>query len=506
MSRLPSGDLTEQPPRTRFDALRQRLEAAAATLGVSVDTRDQEGPSATSEIFGRLTEHVHEQRSPEAMWLLMTAMSGAMPELDELVDALRARDLTDADEFSRWLLEATHQVAWSRGAAELEMDVVTDAVVVEVDFTARHNLHTGIQRVVRETVSRWDQQHDVTLVAWTDSGGALRRLAPFETDRVVHWGDRVHPPDDTRPTGEERILVPWRCQVVLPENPAPDRSAAIAAIASYSGSTVGLIGYDCIPAISPELIQAQLPDRFMRYLQVVKHAHRVVGISASAAREFRGFGQMLSAQGLQGPSVTDCVLPVEVPHGASVPQSTPPLIVCIGSFEPRKNQVAVLHAAEQLWREGREFQLQFIGGSGWATEFDGLIARLRTAGRAVQRRTAISDTELWRTLRSARFSVFVSLHEGFGLPVAESLACGTPCLTSDYGSTREIADGGGALVVDPRDDQAIADNMRRLLTDDALVDTLRQEAARRPPRTWDDYATELWRALVTTPSMQEATR
>jgi glycosyltransferase involved in cell wall biosynthesis len=80
--------------------------------------------------------------------------------------------------------------------------------------------------------------------------------------------------------------------------------------------------------------------------------------------------------------------------------------------------------------------------------------------------------------------------------VAESLACGTPCLTSHYGSTREIADGGGALVVDPLDDEAIAEQMRRLLTDDALVARLRDEAARRPPRTWDDYARELWDALL----------
>jgi len=502
----PRQDTTDQTAKTRLHALHQRLTAAATALGVDATTRSDEVAGASSEVFGRLVEHVHGRPGTDGMWLLMTAMSGAMPEPDELAAALRARDLSGPDDFSRWLLEAAHQVAWSRGAADLEMDVVTDMVVVEVDFAARHNLHTGIQRVVRETVSRWAGPHELTLVAWTDSGGALRRLADFETNRVVHWGDRMHPPDGTRPEGEERILVPWRCQLVLPENPAPDHSAAIAALASYSGSTVGLIGYDCIPVISPDLIQAQLPDRFMRYLQVVKHAHQVVGISASAAREFRGFVQMLGAQGLQGPAVSECALPVEVPPGASVPQATPPLVVCIGSFEPRKNQVAVLHAAEQLWREGLEFQVEFIGGSGWATEFDGLINRLRGAGRAVRRRTAITDTELWRTLRSARFSVFVSLHEGFGLPVAESLACGTPCLTSDYGSTREIADEGGALVVDPRDDLAIADQMRRLMTDDALLDTLRQEAAGRPPRTWDDYAKELWDALVSTTSEQEAAR
>jgi glycosyltransferase involved in cell wall biosynthesis len=228
----------------------------------------------------------------------------------------------------------------------------------------------------------------------------------------------------------------------------------------------------------------------------VKHASRVAGISAAATREFRGFGDMLAAQGLPGPDVVECALPVEVPPGDGGPPTTRPLVVCIGSFEPRKNQLAVLHAAEQLWREGLDFELQFIGGGGYTTEFDPLMVRLKAAGRPVRRRNAISDAELWQTLRSARFSVFLSLHEGFGLPVAESLACGTPCLTSEYGSTREIADGGGALVVDPLDDLAIAVQMRAMLTDDALLDSLRQAALRRPPRTWDDYARELWTALL----------
>jgi glycosyltransferase involved in cell wall biosynthesis len=173
-----------------------------------------------------------------------------------------------------------------------------------------------------------------------------------------------------------------------------------------------------------------------------------------------------------------------------------PLVVSIGSFEPRKNQLAVLHAAEQLWREGLDFRLQFIGGGGWVTEADSFFNRLRSAGRPVTRATAVSDVELWQALRSARFSMFTSLHEGFGLPVAESLACGTPVITSDFGSMAETAAIGGALVVDPNDDRAIAAQMRRLLTDDDLLERLRREAAERPRRTWDDYARESWDALV----------
>jgi glycosyltransferase involved in cell wall biosynthesis len=481
-------------------ALHQRLGVTAETLGLAVGTSSTDPAVATSELYGRIVDLVHADTGTEALWLLMTAMCGAMPEPDEVAAARRGRDICGAADFARWLLEAMYGSSAARGANDVEMDVVTSGLVVDVDFTARHELHTGIQRVVRETVPRWLRDHDITLVAWTDTGGAMRQLTMFERDRVLRWNDATrHPVVERRARRRDRLVVPWRSSVLLPENPAPDHCAALTAISLYSGSTVALIGYDCIPLISPELIHEGLPDRFMRYLEPVKHARRVVGISGAATREFRGFVGMLAAQGLSGPTVVECNLPVEVPPGAAVRRTGPPLVVTIGSFEPRKNQLTVLHAAEQLWRDGLEFELEFIGGGGWPTEFDTLMARLRRAGRPVRRRTAVTDEELWQTLRSARFSVFLSLHEGFGLPVAESLACGTPCLTSHHGSTREIADGGGALVADPQDDLAIAEQMRRLLVDDELLAQLEEQARNRPRRTWDDYAAELWNALAPMP-------
>jgi glycosyltransferase involved in cell wall biosynthesis len=99
--------------------------------------------------------------------------------------------------------------------------------------------------------------------------------------------------------------------------------------------------------------------------------------------------------------------------------------------------------------------------------------------------------------------VFTSLHEGYGLPVAESLAYGTPTLTTEYGSTAEIAAEGGALTVDPRDDDALVGAMRRLLTDDALIEQLAADARQRPTRTWDDYARELWDVLAVVPAQQD---
>ena len=171
-------------------------------------------------------------------------------------------------------------------------------------------------------------------------------------------------------------------------------------------------------------------------------------------------------------------------------------MLVVGSHEPRKNHLAVLHAAEVLWREGISFSVTFIGGSGWGDEFPSRVAELEAAGRPVVVRRGVSDEDLAAAYRSASFSVFPSLHEGFGLPVAESLAFGTPVITADFGATAETGFDGGAVLIDPWDDGALTDAMRMLLTDPLALRHLREEARHRVVREWHEYAADLWSWLV----------
>ena len=92
--------------------------------------------------------------------------------------------------------------------------------------------------------------------------------------------------------------------------------------------------------------------------------------------------------------------------------------------------------------------------------------------------SASSRTEtLAAFYRLARAFVFPSLYEGFGLPPLEAMACGTPVVTSNVSSLPEVA-GGAALLVDPYDADAIADGIRRAVTDE----TLRADLIAKRPR------------------------
>jgi glycosyltransferase involved in cell wall biosynthesis len=484
---------------TRDIVLLRRLTAVAETLGVPPGTGD--GTTTTDTAFA-LVEHVRTRLQRDEVWLLLVALHGALPTSDAVEDATRTLRLAGSPDVLHGLLSGV-DLAGADPSRELE--VVTDVPVVDVDFTARHDLHTGIQRVVRETLPRW-QGRPVRLVAWNAPRRGLRDLAPHESARVLRYRRGV--PGDTRGP-EDRLdpaplVVPWHTTVVLPEVPSPDVVPRLAALGE--ANRLVLVGYDCIPVVSADVLPPEEPVKFVRYLSLVKRSHVVAAISASAAEEFRGFSQMLPTQGLTGPDVHVCALPAQqgptalaadgAGQDAGVGHGGLPYVLVVGSQDPRKNHLAVLHAAERLWLEGEQFALVFAGGRGWkADDFDREVGRLGAAGRAVQVRRGVDDDLLWRLYSGARFSVFPSLHEGFGLPVAESLAAGVPCITSRAGSMGEIAAGGGALTVDPEDDDELHEVVGRLLRDDELHARLVAEARSRQDRTWEQYAEELWQLV-----------
>lgn len=473
-------------------AMHDRLAVVAAVLAPETSTS-----VPTRDLLHEIALSVKRESTLRRCWLLFTAIAGAFPDQNDVLDLRRRLDLADDGGVLVGALAATLNFCCRTFGALRRLELVRDGVVVDVNFCATFEHNTGIQRVVRETVPRWiEGGRRPRLVAWTDDSVGFRDLDDIERDRVLNWNDRRRPQVSARPQ-VETLIVPWESVVFLPEVPLHSVCSPLAAISESSGNSVRLIGYDAIPLVSADGQRDEESERFAHYLSIVKHADEVIAISESAAEEFRGFTSALVAQGLEGPSVTAVPLAVEVPRAARDLTGVPtdrPLVLCVGSHEPRKNQEAVLAAGQHLAREGLAFDLVFVGnGSRRVTSsFDARAGRMRTSTFEVRSLRGLADAELWDLFARARFTVFVSLHEGFGLPVAESLALGVPVLTSDFGSLAEIAAMGGCVTVDPRDDDAIVAEMRRMLSDDELIVRLRAQAAAIPGRGWREYADELW--------------
>jgi glycosyltransferase involved in cell wall biosynthesis len=161
------------------------------------------------------------------------------------------------------------------------------------------------------------------------------------------------------------------------------------------------------------------------------------------------------------------------------PKAAGDYVLAVGTLEPRKNLANAVEAAK---RAGVE--LRVVGAPGW-----GGVAVPGWAGR-------VDDEELAALYRGARCLVFPSLYEGFGLPVIEAMACGTPVVTSRGGATEEVA-GGAAVLVDALDLDAIAAGIAEA---EARHDELRRLGLERAGAfTWShaaDLVEALWRELA----------
>ena len=497
------------PPGSRQSwaesALASRLRSAAPfLLDTGLPSADPDPAADAVGVLDLLVSAGAGTPTNDRIWLLLTAVSAAYPTRSEVDAVRRELELLDATSAVIALLDAGLAAVTAEGDPDAVIDVVSGGVIVDVDHGAKYELHTGIQQVTRSLLPIWSRQREVVPAAWTLSAGSLRRLSEPETERITSWATRSPDGADSSPTdgpGTPRrpvLLVPWRSVIVMLEVPPFDALDRVAAIGDYSGNRLVGVAYDAIPVTSADMVPPTETSKFVRYLTAVKFASRMAGISAAATAEIAGFVQAVASQGLHGPLVTEIALPSEPLRHTDhpPPAARTPAVLVVGSHEPRKNHLAVLHSAEVLWREGLHFTLTFIGGSGWGEEFPRRAAELQQAGRQVRVHRAVSDHDLEKAYTSASFTVFPSLHEGFGLPVAESLSRGTPVITTNFGSTAEIGSHGGTLLINPRDNQALTNAIRTLLTEPATLNQLRTEITTRPTRNWQNYADELWTVLV----------
>jgi glycosyltransferase involved in cell wall biosynthesis len=168
-----------------------------------------------------------------------------------------------------------------------------------------------------------------------------------------------------------------------------------------------------------------------------------------------------------------------------------PFLLAVGTLEPRKNLRRLLGAFADAAEELADHHLVVAGPVGWGPALRPTYdpVRVKLAG-------PVDDATLHGLYAAADGLAYPSLYEGFGLPVLEAMAHGTPVLTSDRSSLPEVA-GEAALLVDPTDQAAIAAGLLRLVGDQALRARLAAAGPRRAARfTWPATAAATWAAYL----------
>ncbi len=213
-----------------------------------------------------------------------------------------------------------------------------------------------------------------------------------------------------------------------------------------------------------------------------RRARRIIAISESTRRDlvkqwdlpagkievaYPGFGEEY------------CPLPIDQVAAFRAQRGLPKeFILHVGTLQPRKNLVRLIQAYRQMQTN---VPLALVGGRGW--QYEAIlteIERLGLPGQVILPGYVLAE-ELPLWYNAASVLAYPSLYEGFGLPVVEAMACGTPVVTSNVSSIPEAAGGeaGAALLVSPDDSEALAEALNRALTDGALREEMRSKGLKQ---------------------------
>jgi len=245
---------------------------------------------------------------------------------------------------------------------------------------------------------------------------------------VFHTAKLLHPPRRAKLTATAHDFTCW----MLPETHSPANVAADRAFGERILNRVdGLIVASEATRVDA-LRFLKLPPEKMRVIHhgVADMFFRATPADADAVRSRLGLGR--------------------------------PYLLFVGTIEPRKNVDLLLDAYQGLPPSIREeFELVLAGPPGWAPH--ATMARLRQLSGGMRYLGYVAEQDMAGLFAGATALVYPSLYEGFGFPVAQAMATGTPVITSGVSSLPEIA-GGAAVLVDPRSERELREAMRNLLT------------------------------------------
>lgn len=415
-------------------------------------------------------------------------------------------------------------------------------VYVEVTDTVSIPYTTGIQRVVREVVSRLGSDDypdiDVVPVFKATPSSSFRRLTKAETRRLVEHpaGGAAGRRADSfgilaplvRAVGDTRLVYRLRIgsrhvRAMIRErrahnehlevtefepgsifldiegswfDPEP-RDRLLPRLAS-SGVIVMTMVHDVMPILFPHWFADRQVEAFSEWLMA--HVRESRMFLTNSERTSADLIRLAADHGvdLDG-SVTRVTLGADftntVPEPVDMPAGITRFLLVVGTVEPRKNHELVLDAWERVSADEPGLGLVLVGKEGWMV--DDLVERIRSHPRFEQTLLwlgGIEDAELVWLYRNAFLTIAPSHYEGLGVPVIESMLNGCPVICSTGGALPE-AGGGLTEMIDPSDVDGLVDLLELHLGDRAHHEHVVERIATYSPPGWETTASQTAAAI-----------
>jgi glycosyltransferase involved in cell wall biosynthesis len=231
--------------------------------------------------------------------------------------------------------------------------------------------------------------------------------------------------------------------------------------------------YDLIPVLLPQYFNADAQLNFQENLRVFAKADRVYAISDCTRDDLIRCASVPPSQAITAgiaPSAGFWPRDAESVRSVLSGLGLQPdgYILAVATIEPRKNHLRLLQAYLKLRSMLPDCpNLVLVGKMGW--DFQQVLSFRSENGLegAVKMLSDRSEDDLACLYSGALFSAYLSVYEGFGLPIVEAMACGCPVLTSNLSSMPEVA-GEAALLVDPYDIEAVSSALLEMCTSERL--------------------------------------
>lgn len=362
---------------------------------------------------------------------------------------------------------AAHMVA-----AEHRPTFESGRILFDVTSTFYNDYGTGIQRVVTRIARQLLYSHDNVQLVVCDSDVGLEAAymddkGRFKTESKLSR-KMVHPR-----VGDRLILLDssWIWYKSF---------ETVMADARLRGATVISGMHDIVPISYPAYCDDGMPINFQKWLRAaLRYSDAFICVSKATAQALH---DLLSG--------TDFPRPMKIGHfrlgsdGLSVTidqsQHDPSHFLVVGTLEPRKGHSDIIRAFEQLWADGQDVQLTFVGRPGWGTQrFQEKLRELADGEARFQWLSDADDTRLAQAYAEAGTVIAASHAEGFGLPLVEGGRAGCGVIARDIPVFREVAPVGTRFF-DSVDD--LAQQVR------AAKDRPTPPDANDPPISWAESA------------------
>lgn len=328
-----------------------------------------------------------------------------------------------------------------------------------------------IQPVINETASRWSMGREASAdESFKTLHAALNE--PFDASRIKP--ERIGAPDDRRGlVGWSRMAVLWLrsvarrldktliaelnrkggCYIHVSQFRL-NRPERFEWLADASMRSIFML-HDLIPITHPEYCRPGEAARHRaRVDTMLKHADRIVTVSDATRRALKSYSEAEDKTVPPAEVVPLGLTPVFIDHYGVKPISAElPYFVVVGTIEPRKNLLYLLTVWHRWTQEGRHprARLVVVGRRGWENEnILELLDRSKGLASSIIEVASLSDAGMAALMKGATALLAPSFVEGYGLPIAEALALGTPVIASNTDAHRE-AGGAFAEYLDPLD-------------------------------------------------------